>query len=162
MIKRIIPLLAVVAIVAAGFLLTQRQEVPQHTFKLLSGESKSLAELRGQVLLVNFWATSCVTCVKEMPELAALEKTYADRGYRTLAVAMQYDPPAFVATFVKQRQLPFLVAHDGDGSAARAFGDVRLTPTSFLIDRQGRIVQHWLGAPDWNQLKTTIEGLLAS
>ena len=66
--------------------------------------------LEGRVTLVNFWATSCTTCVAEMPEIVATYNKFKDKGYDTLAVAMSYDPPAFVARFAETRKLPFGVA----------------------------------------------------
>jgi len=113
------------------------------------------------VVLVKFWATSCTTCVKQMPDTVAHYQTYRDRGFETIAVAMQYDPANYVINFVKQRQLPFKVVVDGDGRIARAFGDVRLTPTAFLIDRQGRIIKRYLGDYDKGEFVATLEKALA-
>ncbi|MEK8024461.1 MAG: hypothetical protein RLY78_1194 [Pseudomonadota bacterium] len=137
------------------------QNAPDVSYTLLGGQQQRLSTLRGQVVLVNFWATSCTTCVAEMPELMATHRKYAPQGYRTLAVAMSYDPPAYVANFTARRQLPFDVTLDNTGDIARQFGDVRLTPTTFLIDKQGRIVKRYVGAPDFAGLHQLIERLLA-
>ena len=75
-------------------------------------------------------------------------------------MAMSYDHPNQVAQFAQERALPFKVALDGDGSIARAFGDVRATPTSFLIDRRGRILKAYLGEPDWRDLYTMVRTAL--
>ena len=111
-------------------------------------------------LLVNFWATSCTTCVKEMPEIVATHEKFKARGYNTVAVAMSYDPPAYVASFAETRKLPFGVAIDNTGAVAQAFGDVRLTPTTFLLDKRGGIVKKYVGAPDFAALHGLIEELL--
>ena len=74
---------------------------------------------------------------------------------------MQYDKPEYVSRFATQRALPFLVAYDHDGQAAKAWGDVRLTPTTFLLDKQGRIVKRYVGQPDFAALHAQIEKLLA-
>ena len=110
---------------------------------------------------MNFWATSCTTCVAEMPEIAATYGKFKAQGYETLAVAMQYDKPEYVSRFAAQRALPFLVAYDHDGQAAKAWGDVYLTPTTFLLDKQGRIVKRYVGQPDFAALHAQIEKLLA-
>jgi peroxiredoxin len=138
-----------------------RVAAPAVTYTLLDGRSASSASWPGKVMLVNFWATSCAVCVREMPQLAALHQRLAARGYDTLAVAMAYDPPAHVANFVATRSLPFGVAIDNTGVIARAFGDVRETPTSVLVDKQGRIVRRYVGAPDFDALRALVEQLLA-
>jgi peroxiredoxin len=113
------------------------------------------------VVLVNFWATTCTTCVAEMPQIVATYEKYRGRGYQTVAVAMQYDPPAYVASFAENRKLPFGVAIDNTGAIARGFGQVQLTPTSFLINKRGQIVKRFVGAPDFAALHTLVEELLA-
>ena len=105
------------------------------------------------VYLVNFWATSCVTCVKEMPDLMAVHKEFEAKGYTTIAVAMSYDRPDYIATFVKDRQLPFLVIHDRDNAWAKAYGDVSVTPTTFLVDAKGRIIKRYVGEPNFPELR---------
>ena len=117
-------------------------------FTTLEGKSFSMQDLRGKVVLVKFWATSCVTCVKQMPETISAYNEYAAKGYEAIAVAMNYDPPNFVLNFAETRKLPFPVALDTKGDIARAFGDIRLTPTAFLIDKQGRIIKRYLGEYD--------------
>ncbi len=140
---------------------SRRDPAPDAPFVRLDGSSSRIAELRGKVLLVNFWATSCATCIAEMPGLIDTHQRYKARGYETLAVAMSYDPPAYVANFAERRQLPFSVAIDNTGVIARAFGDIRLTPTTFLIDKRGGIVKRYVGAPDFAALNKLVEELLA-
>ena len=111
--------------------------------------------------MVNFWATSCTTCVAEMPEIVTTYNKYKDRGYETMAVAMSYDPPSYVVNFAQTRQLPFKVAIDNTGSVARAWGEVQLTPTTFLLNKRGEIVKRYVGAPNFGELHQLIEKLLA-
>lgn len=134
---------------------------PEIEYTLLDGSRhRSGQAWAGKVMLVNFWATSCVTCVKEMPALVATHQRYAAAGFSTLAVAMQYDPPDYVAQFAQTRKLPFGVAIDNTGAIARAFGPVRMTPTTFLVDKKGQIVKQILGEPNFNELHALIERLL--
>jgi peroxiredoxin len=134
---------------------------PSSTFVLLDGTQQTTQDLRGKVVLVNFWATSCVTCVAEMPELVSTFEKYRARGYETLAVAMSYDPPSYVVNFAQTRKLPFKVAIDNTGAVAKAWGDVRITPTTYLVNKRGEIVRTYVGAPDFAQLHQLIEQLLA-
>lgn len=139
------------------------QQLPEGLqLALLDGRRLGRAELRGQVLLVNFWATSCAVCVAEMPDLAALHLRWQPRGLQTFAVAMPYDPPARVAAFAEQRQLPFGVVIDLGGAVSRGLGPVEATPTTLLVDRDGRIVERVLGRPDFAALDRRIGALLGA
>ena len=160
--RLIIAAALVLAVAATGAWLWfgSAQTMPDTVFITTKGERIQSRDLKGQVVLVNFWATSCVTCVKEMPMLVDTYRKYADQGYRTIAVAMRYDPPNFVLNFVESRQLPFTVALDVNGHNAQVFGDVKLTPTTLLIDRRGRIVKRYLGEPPVEQLHAEIERAL--
>jgi len=151
--------LAIAGAAAAVFL--QDDAAPEVRFATLAGESLALSDLRGKVVLVNFWATSCVTCVKEMPMLIETHRRFAPRGYETLAVAMSYDHPNLVAEFTRSRALPFKVAIDASGEIARRFGDVRVTPTTFVLDRRGRVLKQYLGEPDAAALHALLEKALA-
>lgn len=155
------PLLIAVAVLAiAGALvyaLMEKPAAPAATFTTLEGKPIVLNELRGKIVLVNFWATSCPGCVKEMPDLVETYKQYKDRGFEIVAVAMSYDPPNYVANFAKTRQLPFPVALDVNVEHARAFGNVQLTPTSFIIDKDGRILEEKLGDLDFAKLKALLD-----
>lgn len=154
---------AVVVLALAGalaMLLSQKPAAPQASFSTLGGEKLALDSLRGKVVLVNFWATSCPGCVKEMPDLVKTWQKYHSRGLETIAVAMSYDPPEYVRQFAEKNGLPFIVALDTDGAVARAFGNVRVTPTTFVIDKQGQIVQQYVGEPDFSRLHSLIESVL--
>lgn len=148
--------------VLAGLALTlmQRPMAPRIDITTLDGKKIVLDSLRGKVVVVNFWATSCPGCIKEMPQLVDTYRKYQPRGLEMVAVAMSYDPPEYVRNYVQQRNLPFTVALDTTGEAARAFNQVKLTPTTFIIDRQGRIIQQTLGELDFTQLHTRLEQLL--
>ena len=134
---------------------------PASRFVLLDGSTVDTASFRGKVTLVNFWATTCVSCVKEMPSLVATYNKYKDQGFDTVAVAMDYDPPQWVSNFAQTRQLPFKVALDNTGEIAKAWGDVKLTPTTYLVDKQGRIVKRYVGEPEFGALHQLVEKLLA-
>jgi len=155
---------AVAAFVAMGalvYLNTGRAPAPESTFVLLDGSTQTTADLRSKVTLVNFWATSCVTCVAEMPEIVDTYNKYRTQGFETLAVAMSYDPPSYVVNFAQTRKLPFKVAIDNTGNVAKAWGDVRLTPSTFIVNKRGEIVKTYVGTPNFSELHLLIEKLLA-
>lgn len=135
---------------------------PDVTFVSLKGEKITTADLRGKVMLVNFWATDCVVCRKDMPELVRTYETYRERGVAVVAVAMRYDPPNYVLRYVEQEKLPFTVALDPLGELARAFGDVRATPTLIVIDQAGKIRLRVVGEPDFPALHRLLDAALAT
>ncbi|MDB5861002.1 MAG: redoxin, partial [Ramlibacter sp.] len=141
-----------VAAAAAVFLAGGAAAAPDSTFVLLDGSRRTTADLKGKVTLVNFWATSCVTCVAEMPKVIATYDKYKAQGFDTLAVAMSYDPPAYVVNYAETRKLPFKVAIDNTGAVAKAWGDVQLTPTSYVVNKHGAIVKRYVGEPDFAEL----------
>lgn len=153
-------LAAVLAIVLGALLLlglTQKSAAPSVVFTDLSGNRIAMESLRGKMVLVNFWATSCPGCVKEMPELIETYQRYRGHGFELVAVAMSYDPPSYVLRFVRERALPFPVALDVQGELARAFGDVKLTPTAFLIDKEGHVVEQTIGELDFARLHARLD-----
>jgi len=134
---------------------------PQVVFTSIQGEKLGTADLRGKVVLVNFWATDCATCIKEMPRLVQTYRSYAPKGLELIAVAMRYDPPNYVLDYSEKNKLPFKVALDPMGDLAKAFGDVKLTPTTIVIDKRGNIVARIVGEPDFGKLESLIEAKLA-
>ncbi|HWR77793.1 MAG TPA: TlpA disulfide reductase family protein [Thiobacillus sp.] len=156
--KPVLIAIAALAIVGAlVFALMDKPGAPAATFTTLEGKSIALEALRGKVVLINFWATSCPGCIKEMPGMVETYKQYKDRGFEIVAVAMRYDPPNYVLNFVQTRRLPFPVALDVNGEHARAFGNVQLTPTSFIIGKDGRILEQKLGELDFVRLKALLD-----
>lgn len=158
--RLLVATVVVLALAGALAMLTQKPAAPQASFSTLGGEKLALDSLRGKVVLVNFWATSCPGCIKEMPDLVSTWQKYHSRGLETIAVAMSYDPPEYVRQFAEKNGLPFTVALDTSGAVAQAFGNVRVTPTTFVIDKQGQIIQQYVGEPDFAQLHALIESAL--
>ena len=156
----IVAILGIVLFFALSLL--KREPAPAATFSTLKGEQLTTASLRGKVVLVNFWATSCGSCIAEMPQMVGTFNKYREQGFELVAVAMSYDPPQYVQNYAETRQLPFKVALDANGSNAKAFGDVQLTPTAFLIDKEGNIIKRFVGVPDEAGLHKLIEKALAA
>lgn len=141
--------------------LSNRQTAPDVTYMNLKGEKISAQSLHGKVVIVNFWATTCTTCVAEMPEMVATYNKYHQQGLEFIAVAMSYDPPNLVLNYVETRQLPFHVALDLQGKLAQSYGDVKATPTTFVIDKHGRIIKRYVGKPLFEELHKLLEKELA-
>jgi peroxiredoxin len=161
-IRHVVPAVAAVAIALGAYLsLAAPTQAPSVAYTLLDGTVGNTDQLRGKVVLVNFWATSCVTCMAEMPNIVSTHEKFKAKGYETLSVAMSYDPPSYVVNYARTRKLPFGVAIDNTGVIAREFGDVALTPTSVLINKRGEIVKRYVGEPDFVALDKLVTRLLA-
>ena len=153
-------LIALTVILIAGFaghaLWFGATPAPAVGFTTLKGENIQMSALKGKVVLVNFWATSCSGCVEEMPQIRQMYEQYVKEGLTVVAVAMDYDNPDYIKAFVAKNRLPFTIVHDTQGSIAKAFGDIQLTPTTFLIDREGRIVKRYVGVMDFKEIRQLI------
>ncbi len=158
------PAIAALVLAAGGFAayqsLNSAPAAPAVTFVDIKGERITPEQLRGKVVMVNFWATSCTTCVAEMPEMVDTYNRYKGKGLEFVAVAMKYDPPNYVVNFAETRQLPFKVALDVTGEAAKAYGDVSMTPTTFVIDKDGKILKRYVGKPEFPALHKLLEKAL--
>lgn len=152
----------VLALAGVGYAsFTSEVAAPQVTFVTLKGEKISSDSLRGKVVMVNFWATSCATCVKEMPQMVETYNKFKGQGLEFVAVAMQYDAPNYVLNFTETRKLPFTVALDSGGDIAKSFGDVALTPTTFVIGKDGKILKRYVGEPEFGALHALLQKALA-
>ena len=150
-----------VATTAWSYLLpAPARAAPNVTFQTLKGQKIALQSLRGRPVLVNFWATTCAICMEEMPHLIELYKELNPAGFEIIGVAMSYDPPNQVLELTEATQLPYDISLDLDSAIATAFDDVQLTPSSFLIDPEGKIVLNKLGALDLAALRHQIQSYL--
>jgi len=154
---------AVSAVTSLGAILSGCADTiaPDVTFTSLKGEQVALNQLRGKVVLVNFWATSCPICMHEMPQMVQTYQQFKGKGLEFVAVAMSYDRPDYVLDYAQTRQLPFTVALDLQDTAAHAFGGIRGTPTTFLIGKDGSIIRRYIGEPDFDALHRELERALS-
>jgi peroxiredoxin len=136
------------------------QPAPRAVFTTITGKKIALEDLRGKPVIVTFWATDCPACIEEIPYWTALYRQFHDRGLELIAVSMYYDPPSHVVGMAQAGRLPYDVALDLTGEQARAFGNVELIPTTFVIDLAGRIVERKTGAADPDNLTSLIKKLL--
>jgi peroxiredoxin len=154
-------LLIIISVVYVWFSPSGAEPAPNVEMTELKGGQKiDLASLRGHPVLVTFWATSCPGCIAEMPHLIKLYKELAPKGFRMIGVAMSYDLPNHVLEMQKQKHIPYPIVWDSIGKISRAFGSVTLTPTHFLINPQGEIVQHKIGDIDIKLLRARVLNML--
>lgn len=157
----IIPAVIIGLLAVLAFTLNQKTQAPEVTFTTLQGKTISMAELEGKVVLVNFWATDCPGCIAEMPDLIKTYNEYKPKGFEVIAVAMSYDPPSQVLNYTQKNALPFPVMHDSYGEMAEKFGNVQLTPTAFILDKQGNIVRKVIGELNFKDLHQFLDERLA-
>ena len=136
------------------------QQAPDVTLQLIEGKKLNLSRLKGKPVLITFWATSCPGCIKEMPHLVELYNELHSKGLEIIGIAMPYDRPDYVVEMVKRKKLPYLIALDLKGEAVQAFGNVSLTPTTFLIDDKGKIIKKKIGEMNMDVWKKRIKLIL--
>jgi peroxiredoxin/Cu/Ag efflux protein CusF len=121
---------------------------PDFTLPTLSGAPIRFSDLRGKVVLLNFWATWCGSCRAEMPTIDGLYRQYKDRGLEVLAVNLDTAPIAKIQAFVDKAGVSLRVGLDSSSSTARSYG-VLVLPTTYLIDRAGNVIVREVGGRDW-------------
>ena len=155
--KASIAILLLVMIAIFGYTLSAQPQTPNAIFTTIKGEKFSMASLKGKVVLVNFWATDCKSCVAEMPELIQTYQQYQSKGLEIIAIAMPYDPPTQVVAFTEQRHLPFPVMHDSYGDISRQFGSINVTPTAYLYNKEGKRIQRAIGTLNFEKLHALLD-----
>ncbi len=139
-----------------------RTAAPDFTLPALGGGTIRLAELKGQVVMLNFWATWCPPCRAEMPAMERLYREYASRGFAIVAIDYR-EGPDLVQPFVEELGLTFPIALDRDGKVTDAKYPTGGLPTTYILDRQGRVVARRIGFADWDSAaaRALVETLLA-
>jgi peroxiredoxin len=161
--KPVFGLILLVVLLATGYYWLSpgySRAAPAVDFKIIDGRTLNLQQFTGQPVLVVFWATTCPSCIKEIPHLSGLYEELAPRGLEIIAVAMAYDPPNQVMEMHQRKQIPYPIALDVQGKVALAFGDVQQTPTTFLIDPRGQIADKTIGKLNMAQLHTQLHAML--
>ncbi len=164
MVKKSLWLLLVLLTLLVLFFLSlaTNKKVPEIAVTSITGEAIKLYQDKNNFTIINFWATDCPACIKEMPGLTDIYNQFKGQGLQIIAVSMSYDPPNQVLNFTQKNKIPFPVVLDVDGQIARSFEDIRLTPTSILIDKNGKIIDKVIGELDFNKLNALLKKHLNS
>lgn len=126
-------------------------------FEDVDGQQHQFADYLGKPILMIFWATDCPACIQELPELIALHEEYADKGLVMLGVSLPHDTPSHIKSMREARGLPYTLVWDAQGEISRAFNNVRVTPTHYLISAEGKIVMRKIGVLDKDQLSAQLD-----
>ena len=138
----------------------QKETINNLNMTSIQGEKITSNDLLGKVVLINFWATDCPSCIAEMPDLIETYNKYKKQNFELIAVSMFYDPPSRVLSFSKNNKLPFSVVLDLDKKIASQFNEVTLTPTSFLINHEGKIINKIIGEINFDEFTNLLEKAL--
>jgi len=157
-----------ITILVIGFIITsywfwqtnQIKPAPEINLTTISGKKIDLVQLKGKPVIVTFWATDCKSCIEEVPHLIDLYSQYHSKGLEVIAIAMYYDPPNHVVTMAKAKKIPYDIALDLKAEHANAFGQVQLTPTTFLISPSGNIIQQITGKFEINDIRNQLNNLI--
>jgi thiol-disulfide isomerase/thioredoxin len=140
--------------------------MPDFSLEDMNGKKHSLADYKGKVVLINFWATWCPPCVKEMPSMQRLQDKFADQPFETLAVNMGEDKATIndflESPMMKATPLSFAILLDADGDVLKSW-KIFAFPTTFLIDKEGNITHGLFGGLEWDspEAVAVVEELLA-
>lgn len=155
--KKIAPLIIIALALIAYFLFgtASLRSAPIIEFKTLKGKTLHTINRNNKPLLLTFWATTCSSCVKEMPHLIELQHKLSGQ-MDIVGVAMSYDNIEHIHEMIKRRKLNYNITFDQSGEIAQAFGGIRLTPTSYLVSPQGQIIYQKIGDIDFKMLEQRI------
>jgi peroxiredoxin len=109
----------------------------------------TLSQLKGQVVVLNFWATWCAPCIEEMPSLVQMQQMMKDRGITVLAVSVDVDQSNY-QRFLRDHNVNLLAVRDGDQKANMLYGTFKF-PETYVIDRNGVVRRKFIGAVDWTE-----------
>ena len=155
--KNIIISCLVILLTSLVLISFQKDNIDSLDMTTINGEKITSKDLLGKVVLINFWATDCPGCIAEMPGLINTYNKYKNQNFELIAVSMFYDPPSHVLSFAKNNSLPFPVVLDIEKKIAAQFSNITLTPTSFLINHQGEIINRIIGEINFDEFDSLLQ-----
>ena len=136
------------------------EPAPAFTAPTLDGDSLRLADLEGQVVVLNFWATWCAPCRTEIPGFIALQEELGGDGVQFVGIALDEDGADIVGPFAETFGITYPTVLDPDGDIAMAYGGTYSLPTTYLIDREGLVRQRLIGEVQPDELRPLLQALL--
>ena len=138
---------------------TELKTAPDFNLKKFDGGMAKLSDYLGKVVILDFWATWCPPCIKEIPDFVELQKEYGDKGLAILGISLDQNPKQALPKFIKKYKVNYSILLT-DGKVDKAFGGVTGIPTTFVIDRKGEIYKQYVGFRPKQIFETDIKTLL--
>jgi peroxiredoxin len=151
-----------IALTSAGgqaFAQAPGSDAPAWELKDLDGKAVKLADFKGKVVVLDFWATWCPPCRAEIPGFIELQKQYGEKGLAIVGVSLDQAGAATVKAFVEKNKMNYPVVM-GDDTTVKAYGGINGIPTTFVIDRKGKIAGKHIGFADKAKFEKEIKPLL--
>ena len=158
--RKLFCLILVLMFIAAGCKKTADNPAPSFTLQDLNGNQISLSDFKDKVVVLDFWATWCPPCVKEIPHFIALYEQYKDQGFAMVGISVDREGVSVVKSFAGKHRINYPILMT-DGQVDKAYGGITGIPTTFVIDRAGNIRQKYVGYQDKAVFEADIKALLA-
>lgn len=153
--------IAVVALFSATLVFSggPSGKAPDFSLKASDGTMVELSSLKGKVVVVNFWATWCGPCRKEIPGFIEVYNRYRDKGLEIIGISLDRGGWSVVKPYIAQSKINYPIVV-GDGDLADAYGGIRAIPTTFIVDKDGNIAKQHVGFMTKDDLENMIKDLL--
>ncbi len=135
-------------------------EAPNFTLLTLAGDSLRLADLRGQIVVLNFWATWCAPCIQEIPELIELHDELNPHGLTVVGISLDQEGADLVKPFTERFGITYPIPLDSNGVVAETYGGVWALPTTYVIDAEGQIMQRVIGLFPIDEMRAQFREML--
>lgn len=157
--KKALLALSLLALTQPAFALSEGDRAPGFSLPKVNGGTMKLSDYKGKVVLVNFWATWCPPCRREIPDFTRVYKKYSKQGFVILGLSVDQEGASPVKSAIKEMSINYPVAM-ANQETVDAYGGIRAIPTSFLVDKNGKLTQKVVGGIDEKRLEAMLQPLL--
>ncbi|MEO8167140.1 MAG: TlpA disulfide reductase family protein, partial [bacterium] len=140
-------------------MLPKTEKAPNFKLKTQEGKMLELSKLKGKVVAVNFWATWCGPCIKEIPGFMEVYEQYKDKGLEIVGVSLDREGWQIVKPYLERSKINYPIVI-GDGDLAQAYGGIDGIPATFIIDKQGNVARKHVGFMSKGQFENIVKELL--